>query len=76
MKHYEAKQFVRFSDWLRVNMTSQRLTQKEVATYTGLSQPFISQLVNNKYTPGTLETVRRFANAFEEDLDNVWDLCW
>jgi transcriptional regulator with XRE-family HTH domain len=75
MKYYNAKKFTRIRDWLRVNMISMHLTQQEVANLVGLSRGYINGVANGYWTPGPLETVRKFAEAFNDDVDDVWDLC-
>jgi transcriptional regulator with XRE-family HTH domain len=56
-------------------MISMRFTQQEVANLVGLSRGYINGVVNGYWTPGPLETVRKFAEAFNDNVDDVWDLC-
>jgi len=47
------------------------MTQVELATASGLSQGAIAQIETGKRNP-TVETARKFANALNCDIDNLF----
>lgn len=71
----KAKYFTTLRDWLRTNMIKTRLTQREVGKLAGISQSYVSQLSSGYYTTPTLGVVRNLAEAFNDNVDDVWDLC-
>ena len=71
----KARHFATLHDWLRVNMIKMRLTQREVGKLAGISQSYVSQLSSGYYTTPTLGVVRNLAEAFDDNVDDVWDLC-
>jgi DNA-binding XRE family transcriptional regulator len=52
-----------------------KMTQNEAANLIGISQSYVSQLAYGYYTTPSLGVARNLAEVFNDDLDDVWDLC-